>query len=269
VLDMKGGLVQLVTALEALAALRVRPTVTPEVLVASDEEVGSVDSQPVVVERARGADRVLVLEPAQGPDGRLKTRRKGSGRFSIVVEGRAAHAGLEPEKGVSAIVELAHQVLAAAALHDPDRGVTVNVGTIEGGVGVNTVAPHARAMLDVRAWDVAEAERVTQALHGLQPFLAGAKVRVDGRFGRPPMVPTPRRLWRLAEDAAASLRLVLRSAEVGGASDGNNASQLAPTLDGLGAVGDGAHAVSEHVRLDRMAERVALLALLLAEPALG
>jgi glutamate carboxypeptidase len=213
---------------------------------------------------------VFVLEPAQGPAGRLKTARKGIGRFAVVVRGRAAHAGSEPEKGVSAILELSYQVQRLFALNDPDRGITVNVGTVDGGLRPNVVAPRATALVDVRVRTRDDARRIEAAIRNLTPVGEGATVEVEGIMGRPPLVATTgnRALFAVAREAGAGLGLELEEATmVGGGSDANIAGAYAPTLDGLGPVGDGAHADHEHVVVPRMPERAALLALLLLAPA--
>jgi glutamate carboxypeptidase len=268
VFDMKAGLVQMVFALRALSDLGIQPVATPLVLVNTDEEVGSGDSAPYIRMLARCAERVLVLEPAFGPDGRLKTGRKGVGRFRVTVHGRAAHAGIEPDAGVSAILELSHQVQRLFALNDPGRGITVNVGTIDGGLRPNVVAPRASALVDARVLTQEDADRVERAIMGLTPVQHGVTLEIEGRFGRPPMERTERNraLWRVARRAADQLGLELDEAVVGGASDGNFASLYAATLDGLGPVGAGAHAADEHVVRARMPERAALLALILAAP---
>lgn len=267
--DMKGGLVQLVFALQALRELELVPEVTPVVLVNADEELGSPDSRRWIKMLARGAERALVLEPPDGLDGRLKTGRKGVGRFRVTILGRAAHAGASPEEGRSAILELAHQVEALFALNDRERGITVNVGTIDGGLRPNMIAPEATAMVDSRAPTPAAAERVERAIRSLHPTGPGLTIQVEGGFGRPPMPRTDgnRALSRRARLLARELGLdVAEAPMVGGGSDANYTSELVPTLDGLGAVGDGAHALDEHVVVRAMPDRAALLALLLLEP---
>jgi glutamate carboxypeptidase len=266
--DMKGGLVQLVFALKALHELDLRPPVTPVVLVNSDEEIGSVDSSRHIRRLARGAVRAFVLEPPTAPSGALKTSRKGVERFEVVVTGRAAHAGVNPEEGVSAILELSHQVEQLFALSDPKRGVTVNVGTIDGGLRANVVAPEATALVDVRAPTEAAAREVARAIRALEPARPGTTITVRSDSDRPPMPPTERNhaLFQRAEQLARDLGLELGEAPlVGGASDANLTSDLTATLDGLGAVGDGAHASDEHVSVTALPERAALLALLLLE----
>lgn len=268
VFDMKGGLVQMIFALRALAERGVDPACKPVVLIGADEEIGSRDSRRHVERLAREAARVLVLEPAYGSTGKLKTARKGVGSFSLKVRGVASHAGLDPEAGVSAILELSHQVQRLFALNDSDRGITVNVGTIDGGLRPNVIAPEAVARIEARVVDAEDAAWVAGRIRGLQPIAEGVSLQVEGGFGRPPLERTPRNraLWQLARDAAAELGIEIDEALVGGASDGNVTSAFAATLDGLGAVGDGAHAEHEHVVVDRMPERAALLALLLAAP---
>lgn len=268
--DMKGGLAQLAFALRALHELGAEPTVTPVVFVNADEEIGSADSRRWIRQLAGGADRAFVLEPPEGSTGRLKTCRKAVGRFRVTIRGRAAHAGTSPEEGISAILELAHQVERLFGLNDPDRGITVNVGTIDGGLRPNVIAPEAEALVDVRAPTVAAARRVEQAVRALTPTRPGLALDVEGGFGRPPMPRTEanRALALRARSLGRTLDLSLSEAQlVGGGSDANFTSELTPTLDGLGAVGDGAHAADEHVVVSALPERAALLALLMLEPA--
>ncbi|MFO7587419.1 MAG: M20 family metallopeptidase [Gemmatimonadota bacterium] len=269
--DMKGGLVQIVFALEALRALDLAPVVTPVVLVNSDEEIGSPDSWSTIERLARVADRAFVLEPALGPTGKLKTARKGFGQFQVQVFGRAAHAGLEPEKGASAIVELSHLIQRLSALNDPERGVTVNVGTIDGGLRTNMIAPLSYASIDVRILHAEDAPLVERAILTLEPTTPGTRLEVRGGISRLPLERTRRnrRLWRLAQRAAYDLGLEIDEGISGGGSDGNITSLHCATLDGLGPVGDGAHAAHENVLLESLPERTALLAVLLLEPALA
>ncbi|HJQ27847.1 MAG TPA: M20 family metallopeptidase [Rubrobacter sp.] len=271
VYDMKGGLTQMVFALRALRALGLEPSVTPAVFVNSDEESGSRESTRHIRRLARIAERVFVLEPSLGLHGKLKTARKGVGRFSIVIRGEAAHAGLDPTRGTSAILELSYLIQAIFALNDPARGVSVNVGTVDGGLSPNVVAPESSALVDVRVPTAEDARRVEESILGLTPVTPGIKISVEGGMGRPPMERTPRnqRLWKRARRLGEALGLELEESTAGGASDGNTTSLFTATLDGLGAVGDGAHASHEFVYVDRMVERCALLALLLMEPSLG
>jgi glutamate carboxypeptidase len=271
VFDMKGGLVQLVFALRSLERLALTPTVTPCVFLNSDEEIGSRDSTRYIAALARRADRALILEPSLGSTGALKTARKGVGRYTVTVRGRAAHAGLDPERGVSAILELSHVIQRLFALNDPSKGVTVNVGTIDGGLRPNVIAPESRAVVDVRVASHADAERIDKAIKRIEPTVEGIQLEIEGAIGRPALEPTARNrsLWRLAEQLATEIDLDLSEGTAGGGSDGNTTSLYTATLDGLGPVGDGAHAHHEHLDLGRTIERTALLALLLLAAPIG
>jgi glutamate carboxypeptidase len=269
VYHMKARLVQIVFALRALRAQGASPALTPIVFVNSDEEIGSRESTAMIRRLARIVERTFVLEPSLGLEGRLKTARKGVGRFTIRVRGKAAHAGLDPEAGISAILELSHVVQELFALNDVGRGVSVNVGTIEGGLGANVIAPESSAVVDVRVLTQADAERIERAILGLEPTTPGAELEIEGRIGRPPMERTPgnQALFETAQRLGSEMGLEIQEATAGGGSDGNTTSLFGPTLDGLGAVGDGAHAQHEFVFAERLPERAALLALLLmAEP---
>ena len=270
VFDMKGGLVQMLFALAALRAAHVRPDVVPVVFINSDEENGSPTSRHHLRRLARCADRAFVLEPALGLDGKLKTSRKGAGRFTIHITGKSAHAGLDPESGSSAILELSHVVQQLHALNDPEAGISVNVGTIDGGTRPNVIADAGRAEVDVRVRTQAQATQIEEAIRSLDARTQGTSLRIEGGIGRPPMEPTPasRELWAQAQHAASLLDADLSEGRSGGASDGNTISPFTPTLDGLGPVGDGAHARHEFCSLDKMVERSALLALLLTHPPL-
>lgn len=270
VFDMKAGIAQMLIALEVLRDLGMRPACPPHVLLNCDEEIGSPSSRHLIEDRAAAADRVLVMEPAYGPHGALKTGRKGIGNFDVIVGGVASHAGLAPEAGVSAILELSRQVERLFALNDASRGITVNVGTIDGGIRPNVVAAEARAEVEARVLTMDDAAEVERAIRALAPTMEGTTVRVEGRFRRPPMERTPgnARLFGMASAAAAQLGIALDEAQVGGGSDANFTSPLAPTLDGLGAVGDGAHADHEHAVIPALPERTALLALMLLAPSM-
>jgi glutamate carboxypeptidase len=241
---------------------------TPIVFLNSDEEIGSRESTRHIRRLARVCERVFVLEPSLGPDGYLKTARKGIGRFTVTVHGRAAHAGLDPDAGASAILELSHVIQSLFALNDPERGITVNVGTIDGGLRPNVIAPKSTAVVDVRVRTHEDGERISAAIHSLQPATPGVQLETEGAIGRPALEPTPRNqaLWRLARNYATELDLDLQQGIAGGGSDGNTTSQFTATLDGLGPVGDGAHAAHEHLYVARTLERTALLTMLLLAP---
>jgi glutamate carboxypeptidase len=268
-LDMKGGLTMIVFALRALARLGQEPEVTPVVFMNSDEEVGSPDSKRWVRRLARASERALILEPSLGPDGRIKTARKGVGRFEVTLRGRAAHAGLEPEAGVSAILELAGVIQRLNQLNDPASGTTVNVGVVDGGTRPNVVAAQARAIVDVRVATAEKGREVEQRILGLEPQTPGVTLTVQGGIRVAPLERTPRnmRLWERAREAGAAMGLGLTDTMAGGGSDGNTTSLFTATLDGLGCVGDGAHADHEHVVIEPTLERCALLARLLLTPA--
>ncbi len=264
VYDMKGGLLFVPWAVRYLinAGLE-HPHLT--VLLTPDEEIGSLASREAILEAATLADAALVLE-APMKNGDLKVARKGVGHFRVRVRGRAAHQGVEPEKGVNAVVEAAHFVLHAVAQEDREAGTTVGPNRIRGGFATNVVAPEAELEVDLRAWSLAEARRVEEALRGYRPRLKGARVRVEGGLNRPPMEPTPdsMRLFELAREEAAALGFSVGPGRVGGGSDGNfTQAKGVPTLDGLGPVGGDAHQPSEHVRKEALAPRAALLARLL------
>jgi glutamate carboxypeptidase len=269
IFDMKGGLALLGAALQHVSGAALPAAV--EVLLTPDEEVGSRASRAAIEGAARGARLVLVLE-APGPGGALKVGRKGVGSFRIEVTGRAAHAGLEPERGVDAVEELARQILMLKALQDAERGTTINVGVVAGGTRANVVAEHAFGDVDVRVADEPERERVAAALSAVAPVLPGAVVRVTGEWNRPPMTPTAAveaAVERASRFWQAYGRGPLRGVHVGGASDGNFTAPLAPTLDGLGPIGDGAHARHEQVVVEALGDRARLLADLLADPGPG
>ena len=271
VYDMKGGVAQALMAIEAIQHFKLEPEVIPHVFLNSDEEIGSRESRRYIESLAPQMDRVFVLEPSLGPAGKFKTARKGVGRFTVTVRGEAAHAGLDPGAGASAILELSHVIQALFALNDFDSGVTVNVGTIDGGLRPNVIAPESQAVVDVRVPTKTDAERVEAAILGLEPAIEGTTLQIEGGFGRPAMERTPanRQLWRMACQLGDELGLQLKEGLAGGGSDGNFTSLYTATLDGMGAVGDGAHARHEHLRLGRTIEHAALLTLLLMAPPLG
>jgi len=265
VFDMKAGLALAGLAVKALAQESDGLPGVVVLLVTADEETGSAASRGIIEAEARVSDAALVLEPAL-PGGALKTRRKGCGEFVLRVSGRAAHAGIEPELGASAISELARQILRIEALRDAAAGTAVNVGVVRGGSRPNVVAADAEAMIDVRVASAAEATRVTAALLALKPVDPGTQVAVAGGIDRPPMERSAAgsALFAVAQAVAADLGRTLGEGGTGGGSDGNLTAALGvPTLDGLGAVGGGAHADNEHVTTADLPWRAALVAGLL------
>jgi glutamate carboxypeptidase len=266
--DMKSGLVLLLFALRGLREFGRVPRRPVRILLSCDEEISSRTSRELIESAATDAAAAFVLESPL-PGGALKTARKGIATYRLTVEGRAAHAGIEPDKGASAIVELAHQVHVLHGLSDRDRGSTVNVGVVRGGSRPNVVAAHAEAEIDVRVATASEASRVEQAMFGLVPTVQGTSVTVQVEASRPPMESTPasRELFARARAVAASMGVAdLGEGSTGGASDANLVAAMGvPTLDGLGPEGGGAHADHEHVLIESMPRRAALIAGLLAE----
>ena len=265
VFDMKGGIAQIVIALNCIRELGLDAPLTPVVFINADEEIGSRSSSTYIRMLSRCAERAFVLEPAMGEEGGIKTERKGIGRFTITVFGKAAHAGLDPEGGASAILELSHVIQTLFALNDPDKGITVNVGTIDGGIQPNVIAPHSTAVVDVRVPTVAAGDAIEKAIHDIEAVTPGVRLHIEGAIGRPSMEATPRNkaLWQQAQALGRELGLQLNPVRAGGGSDGNTTSQYTATLDGLGPVGDGAHAEHEFLYIDKTLERAALLTLLL------
>ena len=263
--DMKAGIVQALFALQTVretkAALRKRLVF----LWTSDEEVGSESSRKLLETEARRSDAVFVLEPSFGPRGLLKTARKGVGQAELIVHGRASHAGLAPQEGINAIHELAHQLARLEKWNDLRRGVTINAGLVEGGTRTNVIPERARAVLDLRALRVSDMRTLERRLHALRPIHPGARLEITGGFDRPPLEhKMSAALFTRAKSLAAQMNLSLGECTVGGGSDGNfTAAAGIPTLDGLGAVGAGAHSAHEHVLINTMPARAALLAALL------
>jgi glutamate carboxypeptidase len=262
VFDMKAGI--------ALAALAVRAVLDAGgfdmcrvvMLWTTDEEIGSRTSRALIETEAAKSDAVLVFEPSL-PGGGLKTSRKGVGQFEIVARGVSAHAGLDPGKGVSAIRELARQIVAIDELQDPAHGVTVTAGVISGGTRANVIPDEARAVVDARADAMDDARRVERALKALQPKIPGARLEVTGAFDRPPLERSPAvvKLFELARRVASEIGVKLEEGSAGGGSDGNFTAAIGiPTLDGFGAIGDGAHALHEHVEIDALVPRSAVIA---------
>ena len=265
--DMKGGLVLALYAADALRALKICPAKRLVFLWTSDEEIGSFTSRRIIEREARRSDAVLVLEPAFGTQGKLKTTRKGCGGLEITVTGRSAHAGIDPEKGVNAVHELALQIARLLKMNDPSRGITVQSTVIAGGTIANVVPDSARAEVDVRCRRLADAPALSRALRGLRPILRGARLEIRGGIDRPPLERTAAvaKLFHHAQSLMRAVGLPLGEASTGGGSDGCfTAAHGVPTLDGLGAVGDGAHSPREHVLIRALPERAALIAALLA-----
>jgi glutamate carboxypeptidase len=266
VFDMKGGLVVGLYAVAALRDLGLHPAHRLVFLLNSDEEVGSPTSRPFIEEEARRSDAVLVLEPSRA--GALVVWRKGVGRFELEIQGLASHSGAAHEQGVSAVEELAHQILRLEAMTDYDRGTTVNVGVVEGGSKVNVRPASAWAAVDLRVTTSAEGRRMTEALLGLKVINPRASLVISGGLNRPPWESSPQgqALFERARRVGQTLGLDLRASGTGGGSDGNFTAVLGvPTLDGLGVIGDHAHALTEWVELDSLPRRAALLAELLLD----
>jgi glutamate carboxypeptidase len=265
IFDMKAGITQALFALETLQHKKAALTHRLVFLWTSDEEIGSDASRKLIETEARRSDAVFVLEPSLGPKGLIKTARKGVGEAELIVHGRASHAGLAPQEGVNAVHELSRQLVRVQEWNDLRRGVTVNADIIEGGTRVNVIAERARAVLDLRALRIADMRRIERQLHALRPILPGAKLEVRGGFNRAPLERKySAALFAKAKTLAAQMGLSLGECTAGGGSDGNlTAAVGTPTLDGLGAVGHGAHAKDEHILIKAMPARAALLAALL------
>jgi glutamate carboxypeptidase len=269
--DMKAGIVLALAAVDALkAGLRARNSGPRKRLVflwTSDEEVGSTTSRREIEREARRSDAVLVLEPAYGRGGALKTARKGVGTAEIIITGRSAHAGIDPSAGVNAVHELALQIARLRKMNDRRRGITVQATVVAGGTTSNVVPEHARASVDIRYGHLADAPQLNRKLRGLRPILKGARVEVRGGVNRPPLERTAGvlELFGRAREIMREMGFPLDEASTGGGSDGNFTAALGvATLDGLGAIGDGAHSPGEHVVIRSLPERAALLAGLLA-----
>jgi len=265
--DMKGGLVLALFAFDALKAAGIEPRKRFVFLWTSDEEIGSTSSRPIIEKEARQSDAVLVLEPSFGAEGRLKTSRKGVGHAELIVTGRAAHAGINPQDGVNAVHELALQIARLMKMNDARRGITVQATVVSGGTVSNVVPDQARAEIDVRLARLGDARGIERKLRALRPILKGARVEVRGGINRPPLERTAAvaALFRHAQSLSAEMGLKLGEGSTGGGSDGNFTGAIGvPTLDGLGAIGDGAHTPHEHVVIKKLPERAALIAALLA-----
>jgi len=266
VFDMKAGIVQALFALDALLTTRASLSKQIVFLWTSDEEIGSESSRKLLESEAARSDAVFVLEPSLGSRGLLKTARKGVGEAQLIVQGKASHAGLAPEKGVNAVHELSLQIARILKWNDLRRGISVNADVVHGGTRVNVIAENAHAALDLRALRVSDMHTIEKKLKALKPLLHGAKLEVTGGFTRAPLErKISAELFARAKKLAAQMGISIGEGTAGGASDGNFTAALGiPTLDGLGAVGDGAHSRHEHILSSTMPERAALLAVLLA-----
>lgn len=266
IFDMKAGIVQALFALQALQRARLQPQKRIVFLWTSDEEIGSESSRKLIETEAQRSNAVFVLEPSFGPRGLVKTARKGVGTAELIVQGRASHAGLAPEEGINAVHELAAQVTRMEKWNDARRGISINADIVEGGARSNVIAERARAVLDLRALRISDMRSVERRLHGLRPVHSGAKLKISGGFDRPPLERKMcAALFTRAKSLAKQMNLSLGECTAGGGSDGNFTGALGiPTLDGLGAVGDGAHSDHECIVVNTMPVRAALLAALLA-----
>jgi glutamate carboxypeptidase len=267
VLDMKSGLTIALTAIEAVRRASRLPRSSVRMLCTSDEETGSHTSRELIEDMARGSLLVLCMEPGL-PDGSLKTWRKGIGDFRIEVAGRAAHAGANPEAGVNAIVEMAHVIRKLSSLEDLEKGTTVSVGVVGGGTRTNVVPASCFAEVDMRVLEEAEMDRLRRAMSELEPSLPGARISFEGSWNRPPMPRSPimADAFGKAKAIASMLGLELTEGGTGGGSDANFVAPLGvPVLDGLGAVGNGAHSEREYIELGSLPTRTALLAALISE----
>jgi glutamate carboxypeptidase len=268
VLDMKAGLAFFVFAMRALRDLNVSVTHDVALLIVPDEEVGSTSSRAITEEEAKRSQCVLVLEPGTGFAGKLKTARKGVGDYRVMIKGKAAHAGVDFTSGASAILEAARQISEIAKFTDLERGITVNPGVIVGGTRSNVIAETAQVHVDVRVNRLPDAAELDEKFRALKAQDDRCSVSVEGGLNRPPMERTDAiaALFEKAQMLAASIGLGIEESSTGGGSDGNFTAALGvPTLDGLGGVGEGAHAPNESILLNRVADRVALLAGLVSE----
>jgi glutamate carboxypeptidase len=267
VLDMKSGVAFFICAMRALRDLEVPVAKRVSMLLVTDEEVGSAVSRPFTEREALKSDAVLVPEPGQGIEGKLKTARKGVGDYRVKVFGKAVHAGIDFPSGASAIVEMARQIEKIASFTDLKKGLTLNPGVVRGGSRNNVVADECTLDIDLRISRVRDAAGIDRKMNGLKPVDKRCRIEVTGGLNRPPMERTRGvvKLYNTAKRLAADLGLEIDEAMTGGGSDGNITAGLGiPTLDGLGGVGEGAHARNESILIDRIADRTALLAKLVA-----
>lgn len=267
VLDMKSGIAFFIFAVHALRDLEIPANSKVILQVNSDEEVGSDESRALTERNAQKSKAVLVLEPGTGLEGKLKTARKGVGDFTVTVRGRASHSGVDFNAGASAVLELARQIDHIAGFTQLDRGLTVNPGVISGGTRSNVVAAEARAEIDLRVMRLKDAPALEKKFRSLKPFDKRCKIEVAGGLNRPPMERSPGivALFKRAKAHAREIGVEIEESMTGGGSDGNFTAALGiPTLDGLGAVGEGAHAANESILVNRIADRTALIAKLVA-----
>lgn len=266
--DMKGGIILFLWALRCMKELGLAPRRQVVGLITSDEEVGSQAARELIEEEARRSAVALVTEPAMPPTGALKTWRKGTADYRVTAHGKAAHAGADPTKGISAIEEVAHHILTLQKLTDMSVGTTVNVGVVNGGSRGNVVADSCMIHVDVRFMTMEEAHRIDAVIRGLVPVVEGARLSVEGGINRPPMVRNEATiaLFQQAQSFARELGFEVGEAGTGGGSDGNFTSGAGcPTIDGLGAVGDGLHTFEEYIEVDSLTQRAALMVRLLQE----
>jgi glutamate carboxypeptidase len=267
VLDMKSGVAFFITAMRALRELDVPVASKVLLQLNSDEEVGSDSSRALTEKNAKKSKAVLVLEPGTGMEGKLKTARKGVGDYTVKVTGRAAHSGIDFASGASAILELARQIERIATFTDLKRGITVNPGVISGGTRINVVAAEARVDADMRIVRLKDAAKLEKKFRALKPVDKRCKIEVSGGLNRPPMERSEGvvRLFKMARKLGREMGVELDESMTGGGSDGNFTAALGiPTIDGMGGVGEGAHAVNESILIDRIADRTALMAKLVA-----
>jgi glutamate carboxypeptidase len=266
--DMKAGVTMMILALKVMKECNLEPELSPVLFITSDEETGSHDSKKRIIQLAKAVNRTYVLEPSLDENGKLKTRRKGTGHYDIIVSGKASHAGIEPEKGKSAIHELSHVIQHLFDLNDPEKGISVNVGTIEGGISTNVVAASSKASVDVRVARKKDAKWIDQKIRALKQTISGTSLQINGQIGRPPLVQNKRNreLWKAAKELGELIGLDLEQGMSGGGSDGNFTSLYTATLDGLGAVGEGAHSSHEKIFLRETIQRCALFTMLSVLP---
>jgi glutamate carboxypeptidase len=267
VLDMKSGIAFFIFAVRALRELEIPVGSKVLLQLNSDEEVGSQSSRALTEKNAARSQAVLVLEPGTGMEGKLKTARKGVGDFTVRVRGKASHAGVDFQAGASAVVELARQIERIAGFTELERGITINLGVIAGGTRSNVVAAEASAEVDIRVRRLKDVPGLEKKFRALKPYDPRCTIEVSGGLNRPPMERSAgiARLFRMARKLAREMGIELEESQSGGGSDGNFTAALGvPTLDGLGGVGEGAHAANESILIDRMADRTALIAKLLA-----